>query len=211
METETATIAAYVVAATLITITPGLDTMLILRTAAVEGARRAAAAGLGILVGCLIWGTAVAIGVGAIVSMSAMLYDGLRVAGACYLGYLGISLLRRPRRQAADLEASPTSGSTWFSRGLVTNLLNPKVGVFYLTFLPPFVPAHADVVPFTMLLALIHCLLGAIWFALLISGARKVSTAIMRPGVLAWLDRLTGLALLGIGLKLIFSPYSRAV
>lgn len=207
MDSITASLAAFTVAASLITVTPGLDTMLVLRTAAVEGGRRAAAASTGILAGCLVWGSAVALGIGALVGTSRLLYDVLRIAGAAYLIYLGVGLLRAPHRQMSE-PASPMRalGRSWFMRGLVTNLLNPKVGIFYVTFLPPFIPQGVLVFQFTLLLAFIHAALGAIWFALLIWGARSISRTITSPAAIRWLDRAVGGTLILLALKIAFSP-----
>lgn len=206
MNSITASLLAYTIAAALITLTPGLDTMLVLRTAIVEGPRRAWGAGAGIVMGCLVWGASVAIGVGALMEASQTLYRVLQLAGAAYLLYLGISILRAPPRDltlSASGGASP--GSSWFLRGLWTNLLNPKVGLFYVTFLPPFIPSGVNVFGYTLLLAAIHALLGIAWFALLIGAARSMTGMLSRRGVVSWLDRLTGGVLILLGLKIAFS------
>jgi threonine/homoserine/homoserine lactone efflux protein len=196
---------AFTGAAALLTITPGLDTALVLRTAAVEGPRRAFLAGAGICLGCLTWGFAASAGLGALLVLSTVAFDGVRVLGAGYLFFLGLSLLRRRRRSPrADLPpAARTSPPGWFVRGLLTNLLNPKVGVFYLTFLPQFVPHGAAVTPFSMLLAGIHAAEGMLWFGLLIALTQPLSTWLARPGVTAILDKATGILLLGFGVRLV--------
>ena len=197
---------AFTVAAALLTITPGLDTALILRTAAAEGARRAFAAGFGICLGCLAWGAAVAVGLGALIEASRLAYALLKYAGAAYLLWLGMRLILSPRREfAAGLAAEPAaSAATWFRRGLLTNLLNPKVGAFYISFLPQFVPAGADVAATTMLLAAVHALLGLLWFVLLIAATRPVAALLRRPRVIRTLDSLTGAVFLLFGLRLAF-------
>ena len=128
---------AYLVAAVLLTITPGLDTALVLRTAAVEGPKRAALAAIGIIAGCLVWGAAVALGLGALLAASSLAFTALKWAGAAYLVWLGLE----PDPQASRDRSSTSNGRrgqaprsngdfTWLRRGLLTNLLNPKVGVF---------------------------------------------------------------------------------
>ena len=139
MSVEAALI-AYLAAAGLLTITPGLDTALVLRTAAVEGRRRAALASLGIATGLLIWGLAVALGLGVLLAASQAAYTLLKWAGATYLAWLGASLILKPRSKL-DLAAPARRGENWWALGLLTNLLNPKVGAFYVSFLPQFVPA----------------------------------------------------------------------
>ncbi|MCD0501990.1 LysE family translocator, partial [Bordetella petrii] len=86
---------AFGIAAGILTLTPGLDTALVLRTSAVEGGRRALLAGLGICAGCLVWGVVVALGLGSLLAASQVAYDVLRIGGAAYLFYLGARLLRQ--------------------------------------------------------------------------------------------------------------------
>lgn len=196
---------AFCIAAGLLTIAPGLDTALVLRTAAAEGSRRAALAGLGIVMGCLTWGTAVAFGLGALLAASELAFTALKWAGALYLVWLGFNLLLKPRSrfelELASREPSP-DGRNWLGRGYLTNLLNPKVGVFYVSFLPQFLPAHVPAGPFIFLLAVLHALMGIAWFALLIIATRPIARALKRPAVVRRLDRLTGLVFLGFGVKL---------
>jgi threonine/homoserine/homoserine lactone efflux protein len=197
---------AFTLAAALLTVTPGLDTALVLRTAGVEGARRALAAGLGICLGCLVWGAVVALGLGMLLAASELAYTLLKWAGAAYLLWLGIHLLLSRREDFAP-GGSPAGHATslaWFSRGLLTNLLNPKVGIFYVSFLPQFVPEGASVAPTTLLLAAIHAALGLAWFALLIAATRPLATALRRPRVIRTLDRLTGGLFILFGARLAF-------
>lgn len=181
-------IAGFAVAAGLLTILPGLDTALVLRTAAVEGPRRAALAGLGITLGCLVWGTAVAVGLGALLAASHLAFTLLKWAGAAYLLWLGIGMLARPR-QSFELDgeaAGPAGGElAWLRRGLLTNLLNPKIGVFYVSFLPQFMAQGVPTGPFLVLLAAIHGLIGLAWFAMLITATRPLARALKRPAVVA--------------------------
>ena len=151
---------AFAGAAGLLTIVPGLDTLLVLRTATVEGPRRAMFAGLGVCTGCLAWGILVSAGLGAVFAVSNLAYQIVRIAGAIYLFYLGLRLLfqrEKPVLLDSTGEAASALGSLrCFIRGLLTNLLNPKVGVFYVTFLPQFIPSHVNVIGFSVLLALVH-------------------------------------------------------
>ena len=202
-------VAAFSVAAALLTITPGLDTALVLRTTASEGARRALLAGLGIALGCLVWGLVVAAGLGALLAASRLAYDALRWLGAGYLLYLGVRLLWSPRREyAADV--SPRSGTTgmrWLIRGFLTNILNPKVGVFYVSFLPQFIPARTDVAGMTVLLAAIHAALGLCWFATLILATRPIARLLRKGAIVTWLDRATGGVFVAFGVRLAVSNH----
>ncbi len=194
---------AFTFAAALLTVTPGLDTALVLRTAAAEGSRRALAAALGICLGCLAWGALVAVGLGVLLEASEIAYLALKWIGAAYLLYLGMRLILVARDEA-ETDAPPPQAN-WFLRGLLTNLLNPKVGAFYVSFLPQFVPAEANVPATTLLLAAIHAALGLAWFLLLIGATRPLARVLRRPGVVRTLDRLTGAVLVYFGLKLAFS------
>lgn len=203
-------ILAYSVAVALLTITPGLDTALVLRTAAIDGGKNAMLAGGGIAFGSLTWGIVTALGLGALLAVSKTAYFVLQVAGAAYLFYLAIGMLKDaifPNIAAADLDVVFRNGGRtrrWFLRGLTTNLLNPKVGVFYVSFLPQFVPSGVNVVLFVMLLAAIHALMGIAWFALLTAATRPLSRALKKPIVIRALDGLTGGILIAFGLHLAF-------
>jgi threonine/homoserine/homoserine lactone efflux protein len=196
---------AFTAAAALLTVTPGLDTALVLRTAAAEGARRAFAASLGICLGCLAWGALVAVGLGMLLQASELAYLALKWAGAAYLVYLGLRLIfaRRPEEAAGDGEPRPRAN--WFVRGLLTNLLNPKVGAFYVSFLPQFIPAGSSVPSTTLLLAAVHAGLGLLWFTLLIGATRPLARALRNPALVRGLDRATGGVLVFFGLRLAFS------
>lgn len=196
---------AFTLAAGLLTLTPGLDTALVLRTAAVEGPRRAAFAALGIVGGCLAWGAAVALGLGALLQASALAFNLLKWAGAAYLVWLGIGLILRPRDRfevGTAAEAADGGDTAWMRRGFLTNLLNPKVGVFYVSFLPQFLARGVAPGPFMFALAVIHAVLGVAWFAVLIGATRPIAGALKKAAVVRWLDRLTGGVFLGFGLKL---------
>jgi threonine/homoserine/homoserine lactone efflux protein len=202
---------AFTIAAGLMTLTPGLDTALVLRTAALEGPRRAMLAGLGIGLGCLVWGVAAAVGLGALLAVSHMAYDVLRLVGAGYLFYLGARMILSPRRSALPddpgAERGKDSDLKCFLRGLFTNLLNPKVGVFYVSFLPQFIPAGMDVLVPSLVMTLIHDVEGILWFALLTMATRPLSRFLRRPTVVATLDRMTGGVLILFGAKLAMADH----
>lgn len=199
---------AFGLSAALLTITPGLDTAMVLRSAVAGGPRQAIATAIGIGLGCLAWGAAVALGLGIVLTASALAYAVLKWAGAAYLLWLGINLLSRPRSGIADETVSPVvplSRSGAMRRGFLTNLLNPKIGVFYVTFLPQFVPVGANVALFSFALACIHVMLGTAWFAVLIAATAPLNRQLRRPAVVRMLDQLTGAVFIGFGLKLALS------
>jgi threonine/homoserine/homoserine lactone efflux protein len=199
---------AFGLAATLLTITPGLDTAMVLRNAVAGGPRQAIATAIGIGLGCLAWGAAVALGLGIVLTASTLAYTVLKWAGAAYLLWLGINLLFRPRSRMTAETASPVvplSRSAAMRRGFLTNLLNPKIGVFYVTFLPQFVPAGSNVALFSFALACIHITLGTAWFAIMIAATAPLNRQLRRPAVVRVLDRMTGGVFIGFGVKLALS------
>jgi threonine/homoserine/homoserine lactone efflux protein len=195
---------AFSLAAGLLTITPGLDTALVLRTAAVEGPKPAALAGLGVCLGTIGWAAAVGFGLGALLAASQLAYEVLKWAGAAYLVWLGLHLLLRPRDrfEVGGGAPAPRGAGGWLWKGLLNNLLNPKAGVFYVSFLPQFVPAGVPVAPFCILLGTIHACMGLPWFGAIIGATRPIAGALQRAPVMRWLDRLTGGLFIGFGVRL---------
>ncbi|MGY2164652.1 LysE family translocator [Pseudomonas tolaasii] len=196
---------AFTFAATLLTLTPGLDTALVLRTATVEGKRQALQATLGINAGCLVWGAAVAFGLGALIAVSELAYNALKYCGAAYLAWLGLNMLLRPRRSlaAADAEAKPSNN--WFLKGMLGNVLNPKVGIFYVSFLPQFIAHGQSLIAWTFGLVSIHVVLGLVWSLVLIGATQPLSGFLRRENVIQWMDRTTGLIFVLFAARLAFS------
>jgi threonine/homoserine/homoserine lactone efflux protein len=147
-----------------------------------------------------------AAGVSALLAASDVAYDVLRFAGAAYLVWFGGRLLVRAVRgtHGAAEPGGTTPASAWRAArvGLVTNLLNPKVGVFYVALLPQFVPAGSDPLAVGLLLAAVHGTLSAVWFVLLIVLAGVLRRWLGRPGTVRAIDGLTGTALVGFGVRL---------
>ena len=195
-----AALIAFALAAGLLTITPGLDTAIVLRAAA-SGPRVGAAAALGVCAGLFVWGAAAAWGLGALLAASPAAYAALKGAGAAYLVFMGARLILKPRAAFAHAEVLGDSRGA-LGRGFVTNLLNPKIGVFYATFLPQFVPAGAPVAAFCLVLAGVHAALAAVWFAALIALTQPLGRALRRPRVVRAMDRLTGGVFVAFGAKL---------
>ncbi len=198
---------AFSLAAGLLTITPGLDTALVLRTAAVEGPRKAWLAAFGVCLGTLGWGAMVALGLGALLAASPLAFELLKWAGCAYLVWLGVNLILRPRDrfEIAGSGDARRTGAGWLWKGALNNLLNPKAGVFYVSFLPQFVPAGVPPAPWMFMLAGVHVVFGLIWFGVLIGATRPIAGALQKYEVIRWLDRVTGSVFLGFGLRLALS------
>ncbi|MGX6602878.1 LysE family translocator [Micromonosporaceae bacterium Da 78-11] len=204
----TQAVLSFAVLGALLTITPGLDTALVLRSAVTMGRGPAFATALGVNTGALVWGAAAAVGVSALLTASEVAYTTLRIAGAAYMIYLGVRMVagavRRGPERAETADAGPRVPTLWntFGRGLLTNLLNPKVGAFYVAVLPQFIPDGASPLAVGVLLALVHDVEGLLWFAAIIAGAQALRGRLARRSVQRSIDGGTGAVLIGFGLKL---------
>jgi len=196
------TLIAFSLAAFFLTITPGLDTAMILRTSSVEGGKKGFEAFLGISTGCFIWGAAVAFGLGAILAVSDVAYTLLKVCGAGYLAWLGIHLLLKPRQTFSAADPNLNAGRSSFLKGLLTNILNPKIGIFYVSFLPQFIPAGHSPIIWTFLLVSIHVAIGLVWAITLILTTRYAAAILRKSSVVKWMDRVTGGIFLLFAIKL---------
>lgn len=198
---------AFTLAAIVLAATPGIDTALVLRMSISAGARRGLGAAFGIAAGCLLWGAVVATGLGALLAASGTVFTVVKFLGAAYLVWQGVLLLRS-RGLRTDAPAVTAEGETVgsaFAKGFLTNALNPKVGIFYLTLLPQFVPAGVGMASFSFLLASVHVAMSLLWFVLLIALTQRSVRFLQKPSVVAALDRLTGVVFLAFGLKLAVS------
>ena len=193
--------------AALVTIAPAADFALVSRRALSDGIGPSVITAAGVCSGVLVWGALSALGVAALVAASAEAYTVLRLAGAAYLVFLGLQALVQAQRLATGPEApkapAPARG-TAFRQGLVNNLLNPKVGVFYAAVLPQFVSREDPVLLVSLLFAGLHAVMGMAWYtasAWALSRGRRVFE---RPRARAALEAVTGLVLVALGLRVAF-------
>lgn len=202
---STTALLTWTLIATLGVMTPGLDTLLVLRHTLLGGRRAGLATVAGISTGCVIWATASLAGLTALLAASTLAYDIVRFAGAAYLLWLGATAIWKtlPRnRRPLDVDLPVAPG--WFAAfraGTVTNLLNPKVGVFYMSLLPQFLPKEAT--SWGILLVAIHITLGFLWFLPVIWAATRARDLLLRDRVRQWLDRATATVLIALGIKLV--------
>jgi threonine/homoserine/homoserine lactone efflux protein len=183
---------------------PGPDFAITVRWAIAGGRPAGFLAILGIQVGILIWGALAVVGLAALFAASPVAYTVVRIAGAGYLVWMAARLIGRSfaRNPAASDPVTIGAGRTAFRQGLLTNLLNPKIAAFYVGVLPALVPVGAPPALTMAALVLCHVILGVIWLGfctIAVAGGRSV---LGRPSVRRWLDRVTGVVLLGFAARL---------
>lgn len=204
---------SFAVVAALLTLVPGIDTSLVLRAALSRGRAYACATASGIVTGAPIWGVAAAVGASALLATSEVAYRILTFAGATYMVWLGASMIwktfARPglaaHTPAQEMPVSRSLARAWLV-GLGTNLLNPKVGVFYLATIPQFIPAGASPAAMGLLLAAIHGVLSLLWFAGIIVATGFVARWLRGVRAVKIIDRITGTVLIGFGGGLAIAP-----
>jgi threonine/homoserine/homoserine lactone efflux protein len=205
-----ASVLAFAGVAAVVNVTPGLDTMMVLRTSISGGRMAGFASGLGINMGCLAWGVAAAGGVTELLVASHLAYEAVRVAGAVYLTWLGCCALWRSRRERGDAGAeraavgvaAPGRRAAFWS-GLRTNLLNPKAGIFYMSLLPQFIPQGAPTFGMAMLLTLVDITELLIWFCILSAAASALSLRISRASFRRRIEQISGLVFIGFAVDLV--------
>ena len=200
----------FMAAGVVLNLTPGPDVLFIVSQALRGGVRSGLAAAMGITAGCFVHVAAAALGVGALLATSAVAFNGLKWLGAAYLLWSGVRLLRQPTptKEASEAmmqrEPHNTSLRSVIAKGFVTNVLNPKVALFFLAFVPQFIPVEAKDPALTFvalgclfnlngLLICVGWALAASWLAQHAQGVRQA---------MHWLDRVAGLLFVGFGLKL---------
>lgn len=189
----------------LLAVTPGPDMAVVTRNALAHGRRGVVLTTSGIALALVIWVSATAVGLSALLRTSGEVLFLLKIAGACYLAYLGVRTLLESRARPADLlAATPPAAPAHavFRQGFLSAISNPKLGVFFVTFLPQFVLPGQAVLPRLLELGVTFALIGWVWmnvYGLFVTRLRQVITA---PRVRQWMQRVTGVVLLGFGARL---------
>jgi threonine/homoserine/homoserine lactone efflux protein len=180
-----------------VVVTPGVDMALVTKNALLHGRAAARATALGVNLGILIWTLAAAFGLAAVIAASAVAFTAIKLAGALYLVYLGLRALLGSREPVA----LPARGSA-FRQGLASNLLNPKIAVFFTSLLPQFVDADNARPQDLLLLGVLFNCMGVIWLLTYAELAARGRDVLLRPRVKRALDRLSGVALVALGVRL---------
>ncbi|MHB1172941.1 MAG: LysE family translocator [Lacisediminihabitans sp.] len=189
----------------LLAITPGPDTFLVLRYS-MRRASTGLAAGAGSALGCLVWAALVGVGLAALIEQSAEAYRLVKILGGLYLVYLGIQAFRHARAAAANVGPVEPSVKAAvlpaFGAGLLSTVMNPKVGLFFLAVVPQFLPHDGDRFALTMVLGVTDAVIALAYLSVLTLVAAKANAWLKRPKVTAVLERVSGgiLAALGVGI-----------
>ncbi|HEV3287631.1 MAG TPA: LysE family translocator [Streptosporangiaceae bacterium] len=218
----TAALLAFALAATVLILAPGPDSLLVMRNTLRGGRRAGWVTAGGTLSGLLVWVVAAVLGLSELLRVSRVGFDILRLAGAAYLIWLGVSSLGLGRRQPARRKparhppgtpatprvadepagAAPAGWPRVYLNGLLSNLFNPKIGVFFVAFLPGFIPAGAPAAQFSLALGLWFIAETGAWLATLAWLVARGVGWLRRSAVQRWLERVTGLVLIGFGVRL---------
>ena len=198
----------FALGSVLVTILPGPDMALVTRQVLAYGQRVARATIAGNILGLVVHITIVAFGLSAVLLASARVFDAVRLIGACYLIYLGLTTLWHARRAHAVTDATPERAAKTraiaFRQGLFSTVLNPKPALFLATYLPQFVNPHGNVTLQVLGLGAFHCVVGVIWLTTYAHLIGRLHVILTRDRVRRWLERATGAVLITFGLGLAF-------
>ena len=202
----------FIASGLLLNITPGADTLYIVTHSATRGARAGVAAALGVSLGCCFHILAAALGLSAVLAASASAFTVVKLVGAAYLIYVGLSMLRQRTAPAPASPADPIAlqtDATWrgvFARGFLTNALNPKVALFFLAFMPQFIAPDAPHKALAFLfLGTVFNINGTLWSLFLVWSAVRVRALGIAQGAARWLGRGVGALFVLLGLRLAFA------
>jgi RhtB (resistance to homoserine/threonine) family protein len=198
---------AFTIVAAALTVAPGADTMLVVRNVLRGGRRDGFFTTAGICSGLYVHALFSALGVSLILTQSATAFTVMKIAGACYLGWLGLQSLRSAAQKAAvqpgnSVSRAVVAPSRCFREGFLTNVLNPKVAVFYLALLPQFIGPADPVFLKSLLLTGIHFVQGILWLGIVTYIVDRSRRFFVKPHLRRWLDTVCGTLLIGLGLRL---------
>ena len=202
-------LALFVLSGLLLNLTPGPDTLYIVGRSTTQGWRAGAIAALGICAGIFVHIIAAAIGLSALIAASAAAFTLIKIAGAIYLVYVGISLLLSSGFTSRQRSAKPTPATlrTVFLQGFLTNVLNPKVALFFLAFLPQFVEPNAPSKATAFLfLGVIFNLNGTLWNLFVAWSSARIGDSLSRSRTFStWFNRCVGGLFIWLGVRLALS------
>ena len=197
---------SFAILAWFLTMLPGIDTAQVLRAVAIGGKKQAYATLFGIMCGVWIWGIGAALGISALLVASKSAYLVLKIIGAGYLLYLGLKMIWESRiinseSITARIEEKKDFRKT-FNKAFLITFTNPKNGAFYVAILPVFLPEGMPAFFGGLILSTIHNLCCLVWFTMMIYGANFAKETLRKPNVQKIVERVSGIALIGFGIKL---------
>ncbi len=193
----------FLAISTLLILIPGPDTAVVTKHALLGGHRSGVQASVGVAIGLTVWTVAAALGIAALLKASAIAFLVLKIAGALYLTWIGVQMLRTRNQDGATVAARSASSVKALRQGLLSDLGNPKIAVFFTSFLPQFVHGGAVLLPLLMLGA-VFAVLTLLWLAAYAAIIGRSTALLRRAGVRKTLDRFTGVVLVGFGIRLAF-------
>lgn len=198
----------FIIMSILLILLPGPDTAVATKNTIASGRAGGMKTVLGTLTALLIHTFAAVLGLSALIVKSAFLFSILKYAGACYLIFLGLKSLWTINKKASlqdhEEQKSVSKRINCYRQGFLTNLLNPKVAVFFLTFLPQFLEPGSNTFTQFMIMGLTYTFLTFIWFIIYIYLIHQLSAFMKKPAVQKWMEGITGAVLIGFGIKLAF-------
>jgi threonine/homoserine/homoserine lactone efflux protein len=201
----------FAIASTLVTLLPGPDFMLVLRNAFRGGRRIGWWTAAGTTTGLALWAVAASLGLSSLVAASRVGYDALRLIGAAYLIWLGVTTLRSRQpmlvegveeQRSLELPTRRAGAVRAYLNGVISDLCNPKVGVFFVAFLPAFISPHGSVSEFSLLFGLWNAVEVGLYFAVVVWLISRGTSWLHRPRFRRRLEQVTGAALIGFGIRL---------
>jgi threonine/homoserine/homoserine lactone efflux protein len=206
-------LAAFLAVSALVICSPGQDTALVIRNSLMGGRRNGVLTALGVASGQVVWTVATAVGLSALLRASEPAFLALRLAGAAYLVFLGaqslIHALRGGHHRALRARVDPSArvaSKIAYHQGLLSNLGNPKMAVFFTSLLPQFDPGGGASFVVLLLLGLTFCLMTFAWLSGYAFAVAKASDVLLRPRIRRALDALTGAVLVALGLRVAAEP-----
>ncbi|HTU96210.1 MAG TPA: LysE family translocator [Solirubrobacteraceae bacterium] len=198
----------FIGVAAVVIIIPGPDTAVVTKNVLIHGRRAGLGTSLGVSTGLAIWTVAAAVGLASLVRASEVAFTALKLAGALYLIWLGVQALRAAGREGPALAAARLASGAGlsarggFRQGVLSDLANPKIGIFFTSLLPQFVSAGRPVLLPFLVLGAIFVVMTVLWLLAYTLAAARAAQTLMRPRVRAALDRFTGVVLIALGLRL---------
>ncbi|GEE02231.1 lysine transporter LysE [Gordonia spumicola] len=196
-----ASLASFTLAATLLVLLPGPDSLVVIRGLTRGGRAGGVRTALGVVCGLMVWVVAAVLGLSALLQASEVGFEVLKIVGGVYLVWMGVQTLRSMRAMpTVPIETTGRPGG--FVAGFLTDILNPKIGILFITLLPGFVPDGYSAAWTTFGLGMVYVALTCAYFAALVLAAGRIANWMQTPRIRRRIDGVAGVALIGFGVRL---------